>query len=153
MIERRDTIYTDSVVVGYPYPYHLAVKQDIIKVNGEDKKIYAQLYSVCFGEKTGVIYEEYPINEIENIEEAKAFHFELSNTKRQGIYPSTQLYPMDNLYPLMPDLNYIIFKYKLCYNNSDSTTSPEMIDIGKEYKVVFPCSKKDKLRISAYYDN
>lgn len=144
---REDILTTDGEVVGNDLPLHLAPvsnKEIALPDTAYYVPVYAKLYSIGLGSIKGQMAYEYVIGtDIEiTIEDDFTFSFNLLKGTMPDIHPSNQLYlgselyptplytiqekhPQTNLYagtnqyPLRSDYNYIIYKYRLYYYDTE----------------------------------
>ena len=110
-ITRADSIQSNGISKGYDYPLHLA--QDVINktVLGRENKLYAQLYSIGFGNVMGLMEEERLISNLIYNRTNTSISFLLTRQKKVGHYPSENL--QLGFYPTIDNSKYLIFKYRL----------------------------------------
>lgn len=125
-IFREDLLTTDGEVVGNDIPLHLAPvsnKQIAIPDTTHYVPVYAKLYSIGLGTIKGQMLEEYVIGTDINIviEDNFTFSFDLTKqiSENEQKHPSKNLYTGASQYPLSANYNFITYKYRLYYYDTD----------------------------------
>lgn len=109
-ITRVDLYKSDGIVKGFDYPLHLV--NDLAHYQDNfDERINAQLYSVGFGNKLGLVEEEYLINDVLEERGDTYVILNVNRNKEIGHYPSEEL--ITGFHPIRDNTKYLIFKYRL----------------------------------------
>lgn len=126
MINRVDNFISDGILNGLDYPLHLInnvadrdPKQITINEEHFRETTRAQLYSVGFGNKEGLMSEEYLVNEIQTEVGNNYITFNVEEEKTNMIFPNVDIFPTATLFPVKEN-QYIIFKYRLYRRYKDS---------------------------------
>lgn len=123
-ITRCDLYQSDGVVKGFEYPLHLV--NDLARYNNHgSESTKAQLYSICFGNVTGLIEEEHLVDDVKISQDDTSITFAINRVKTLGHYPSEDL--QLGFYPTYDNSKYLIFKYRL-YKIDESNNNVEYLD-------------------------
>ena len=143
-ITRVDSIQSDGIVKDYDYPLHLA--QDVINktVVGRENKLYAQLYSIGFGNIAGYMEEEYLIGDVTTGRDNNSITLEVNRTKKVGHYPSENLHL--GFYPTIDNSKLLIFKYRL-YQRELRNGQYVTVYLDKYYTMNMPNENSGDLQI------
>lgn len=145
-ISRVDLLQSDGVCDGIEYPLHLvndlAFKDKVWNSTTRvDEYTKAQLYSVGFGNKLGLMEEEHTINDVEISRDDTSITFNVQRNKKVGHYPSENL--QLGFYPTIDNSKYLIFKYRLYRHSSDGTN----VYLDKYYTMSVPNESFGNLNI------
>lgn len=174
-IVRKDIYFTNAIIDGFDYPFHLLQDEEYIYLNNDkSKRLYTYLYSIGFGTRIGKIQDEYIIGKNLDIiqDDNFSFRFVLKKAVDNNIYPAVNFYlgnskyPIQyksnrelhltsnsycssKLYPLSSNYKYVIYKYKFYYlrYNEDNTEIEGIVETDKEYTMNLYTDKKGILNI------